>query len=382
MLQKSLDFIEFFAFLRQIGLSGTQRSAQPVEFLLQRGTLPFKRLNLALCMAQRREFATGIGGGVPVLDECLLFQIVRLFALFHFVGKDTLLVGQFLFIVGFLVEPIGHFLGSVVLLLLLGGFFLEIGDFIVDLGLFFLVEEPDVLQLVVKQVPLMLLRLADVVNLFADLCIDLGAGHLLEQGGLVVVVTLQELGKLALGQHNGAEELVHVQPYGLLDKIIDFFDFGVLAGLGNTLVGLDGADGLLDSAVGLVAGAVYVPGGNVGSAVVVIKGEPHVGAHGPAAQELAHIVGLEVILVGALLTAGGVVGTLGGIQTRCVAIQGQAQAVDDGGFARARLAGDEEQVFVGQRCGVKVDFGVLDRRDIVDNELLEFHSLLSFSTSW
>ena len=228
----------------------------------------------------------------------------------------------------------------------------------------------------------MFLRLADVVNLFADLGIDLGAGHLLEQGGLVVVVTLQELGKLALGQHNGAEELVHVQPYGLLDKIIDFFDFGVLAGLGHALVGLDGADGLLYSAVGLVAGAVHVPGGNVGSAVVVIKGEPHVGTHSPTAQDLAHIVGLEIVLVGTLLTACGVVCTLGGIQTRCVAIKGQAQAVDDGGFARARFAGDEEQVFVGQWCGVKVDFGVLYRRDIVDNELLEFHSLLSFSTSW
>ena len=127
---------------------------------------------------------------------------------------------------------------------------------------------------------------------------------------------------------------------------------------------------------------MHVPGGNIRGPVVVVEGQFDVGAYGTTAQELSHVIGFEIVFVGALFTAGGVVGALGGIQARSIAIQGKAQAVDDGGFAGPRLAGDEEQVLIGQRCSVKVDFGVLDRRDIVDNELLEFHFLLSFSTAW
>ena len=293
-----------------------------------------------------------------------------------------MLVGQFLFIIGFFAEPIGHFLGPVVLLLFYGRLFLEIGDFIGDLGFLFLTEQSDVLELVSQQVPLAFLLFAGLVNLFTDLGIDFGACHLLKQGGFVVVVTLQELGKLALRKHNGAEKLVHVQPDGLLDKVVNYFDFGVVAGLCHALVGHDGSHGFLDGAVSLVAGTVHMPGGNVRGPVVVIKGQFDVSTYSTTTQELPHVIGFEIVFVGAFFTAGGVVSALGGIQTWCVAIQGQAQAVDDGRFSGPRLASDEEQVLVGQRSRVKVDFGVLDRRDIIDNELLEFHFLLSFSTAW
>ena len=54
-------------------------------------------------------------------------------------------------------------------------------------------------------------------------------------------------------------------------------------------------------------------------------------------------------------------------------------AVDDGGFARPRFPGDQEQMLIGQRCGIKVDYGMLDGCDIVDCEFLEFHCLFA---SW
>ena len=124
---------------------------------------------------------------------------------------------------------------------------------------------------------------------------------------------------------------------------------------------------------------MHVPCGLVGDAVVIVKGQLNIGTDGPAAQQLPHVVGPEAFLVLALSAAAGVVCTLGGIQARRVAIQGQADAVDDGGFARPRFSGDQEQMLVGQRCGIKVDDGMLDGCDIVDCEFFEFHCLFA---SW
>ena len=379
MTEKNSDFIEVFLLLVHLADGGAKGGTQAVKLLLHGRPLLLQALHLISCIGQRLEFTASIGSGVPVVDERLLLLIVLLLALSRFLVKKGLFIGKFLLVVSFLVEPVGHFFGTVVLLLRFTHFCLESSDFIGDFCLCRLVQECDVLQQVFQPVALILLFLAGVIDLFADFGIDIGAGHLLEQVGFLVIVAVQELGKFALSEHDCAEELLHVQPDSLLDKLFNLFDFAVVAVLGRTLVGHDHAHGLLDSAIHLVARAVHVPCGLVGDAVVIVKGQLNIGADGPATQQLPHVVGPEAFLVLALSAAAGVVCPLGGIQARRVAIQGQADAVDDSGFARPRFSGDQEQMLVGQRCGIKIDYGMLDGCDIVDCEFLEFHCLFA---SW
>ena len=253
LTEKNSDFIEDFLLLVHLADGGAQGSTQAVKLLLHGRPLLIQALHLLSCIGQRLELTTSIGCGVPVVDERLLLLIVLLLALSRFLVKKGLFIDKFLLVVSFLVEPVGHFLGAVVLLLRFTHFCLESSDFIGDFCLCRLVQECDVLQQVFQPVALILLFLTGLINLFADFGIDIGAGHLLEQVGFLVIVAVQELGKFALSEHDCAEELLHVQPDSLLDKLFNLFDFAVVAVLGRTLVGHDHAYGLLDSAIHLVA---------------------------------------------------------------------------------------------------------------------------------
>ena len=307
--------------------------------------------------------------------------MARLLGLFLPFGKQALFVIQFAGSFVHLIEPLCHFLGLVELLLFAGLLLLEDGNLGCDLIFLIITQQVDVAQLLAQQVALVFLFLADLIDFLPHLCILFGSGHFLKQGRLGVVVALKELGKLALGQHNGAKELVHVQSRDSLDLIVNLFFLGINGVPRRAILGLERPDGVLQRAIGLVMGAVNVPGGDVERAIVVIKSEAHVGTRGSATQQLPHVVGVQAVLGRVADAIVGIFVALGRLEARCVAIQGQAHAVDNGRFASSSLAADEEQTLPSQGGGVKVDLGMLDRRDIVDGEFLEFHCLFSSCTS-
>ena len=111
-----------------------------------------------------------------------------------------------------------------------------------------------------------------------------------------------------------------------------------------------------------VAGAVDVPGGDIWGALLVVEGQAHVGTAAATAQQLARVVGVKA-LVGAVAL---VVGPPCRLHARRRAVQCQAQAVDDGGFARARVARNQEEALLAQGRCVKVNLSLLNRRDIAD----------------
>ena len=84
-----------------------------------------------------------------------------------------------------------------------------------------------------------------------------------------------------------------------------------------------------------------MPSGGVRSAVVVVKCEQDIGRDGPTPQELLNIVSLERFIIAVII----IFGPFRMAQTGCVAIQCEAQAVDDRGFSGPCLTRDEEQVF-------------------------------------
>ena len=255
-----------------------------------------------------------------------------------------------------------HRLGVVVTLSHRVLFLLELCPLALDSGNFVGGEQGDVFQALLEQVTSLFLLAGDFVNLLAHLGIDFDAHHLFEQQTFLVVVGIEELGKLALGEDDSAEELADIQPDELGDEGVNFGLLGQIDGRGDAILGAQGACHILQGAVCPVAGAVDVPRGDVGGALVVVKGQTHVGAAAATSQQLARIVGVKA-LVGTLAL---VVGPSCRLHARCGAVQCQAQAVDNGGFARACVARYQEEPFLAQRRCVKVNLSFLNRSDVAD----------------
>ena len=99
------------------------------------------------------------------------------------------------------------------------------------------IEQGDFVQLGLQVVAPVLLVAEDLKYLFPHLGKNLGACHLLEQSGFLVLVAVKEFGKLTLGEHDSTEELVHVEPDEFGDMIVDFGDLVHVDSRHDTLVG-------------------------------------------------------------------------------------------------------------------------------------------------
>ena len=219
-------FIGFFLLIGDVGACGAQGGAEAVKLVLQPGLLTFQLADAGAGLAAFLEVLAGVGSGVPVLDQGLL-GLVCIGHGFGLLLLETLaLLGHVLVDLLLAVEPLGH--GGGPPQLALDGLVVatQFAHFIVDSGLLVFVHRRDVFHLAAQDFALVLLLLAHLVDLFAHLGIDLGAGHLLQQVGLLVFVAVEEFGEFALGKHHGAEELDHVEPDDFMDVIFDFFNLG------------------------------------------------------------------------------------------------------------------------------------------------------------
>ena len=374
-LEIVIDFGKLLSLCLQVADGGPQGGAQAVILLLHGGLLRCQRLDLALRVMIVFQLTARLNSGIPIGYQLpvgrklgLLRHGLFLLQVLAFECKVTL-------IVGLVVHPQQHLLCAFSFLQRLFLLLDLLLNLVVDFGLLVLAQQRDALQLRHQVVALVLLVAPHFKDFLAHLGIDLGAGHLLEQRGLLVLVAVEELGKFALRQHNGAEELAHVQSQQFGDILGDFTRVFLVHSIAG-IVRMQGALGRHDFVLDLAVFPVHMPSGGIGDALVVVKREADVGAHGPAAQQLPGFLGADHVLAVARL----ILASRGAVQSRCGAIQSQADAIDDGGFASARLARDQEQVLACQGRCVKVNLGVLNRGDIIYGEFLEFHFLISSFT--
>ena len=237
----------------------------------------------------------------PVIDQSPVFNKYRLTGLLLFRSKILTFLVKRLLILGFFIQPISHFSGTVSLLLHIGKLSLELADFIIDFSLLGVIKQRYALELFTQSVPLFPFLALHLMDFHSHTRINLGTRHFLEQSSLLALITFQELGKTALSEHNRAEKLIQAQPDKFLNILVNLGFLGQIDRRHHAVVGLDCAFGTNDIAGQTFACAMHVPSGDVWIAVVVIKGERDIGRDSTASQQLLHIIGLERFVIAVII---------------------------------------------------------------------------------
>ena len=215
-------FIDFFLSGIDVGAHGAQGSAQQVVLLLYGGFLVLEFLDVVQCALVLFDVMARVEGSVPILDQRLLRLVLLGAGACHFLVEQFVIQGNVFLYPGLAVEPLDHGNGSLqhcVHGLVLG---IKLPHFFDDFGLLLLIEQDDVLHLAAQDFAAVALLLVDLIDFLAQLGVDPGARHLLQQVGFFVVIAVEELGKHALCEHYGTEKLVDVKPDDILDFFIDF----------------------------------------------------------------------------------------------------------------------------------------------------------------
>ena len=168
--------------------------------------------------------------------------------------------------------------------------------------------------------------------------VELGAGHPFEQGRTLVGARLEEGGKL-LRQDDGAAKLLPGEPYQLVDAILQL-PLAATEHLTRHHVGQAALLGL-KAPLGAVAGPAHRPAGQPDAVVTAAK--LHLGetAGMAAAEDAAHVVGLELLLVVHAAHFGHVLAI--GDKARHLVVECQTDGIEQGTLAGAGIAGDGKQ---------------------------------------
>ena len=206
-------------------------------------------------------------------------------------GKFLAFLGAVILVLDLVVNPLRHLHGTVASLACLGLFLGVLLDLVGDSSYFFRGEQRDVVQQFQQLLVCPFLVAAHGKDFGTDFLVDFGPGDFLEQFGFVVILAVEELGKLALGEYNGTEELVCVQPDEFGDVFIDFIAPSLEVRLLDTVLSPQLAGNVLYGAFHFTTRTVHFPCGDIGDSVVVVKGQRDVGLGGAAAQQLAGVFG-------------------------------------------------------------------------------------------
>ena len=181
--------------------------------------------------------------------------------------------------------------------------------------------------------------------------VELGAGHPFEQGRTLVGARFEQGGKLPLGQDDGAAKLLPGEPHQLVDTLLQL-PLAATEYLARRHVGQAALLGL-KAPLGAVAGTAYRPAGQPDAAVAAAK--LHLGktAGVAAAEDAAHVVGLELLLVIHAAHFGHVLAI--GDKARHLVVERQADGIEQGTLAGPRVAGDGKQAGGPQGTTGKID---------------------------
>ncbi|MNJ31029.1 hypothetical protein D3C77_256490 [compost metagenome] len=217
-----------------------------------------------------------------------------------------------------------------------------------------------------------------LMGLDGDGGVELGARHPLEQGGALIGARLEEGGKLPLRQYHGAAELLPGEAHQLVDAILQ-----LPLAAGKDLPRLDvGQAALLglEAPLRAIAGTAHRPARQPDAAVAAAELHLGTAAGVAAAQDAAHVVGLELLLVIRPAHLGHVLAI--GDEARHLVIEGEADGVEQGALARACIAGDGKEPGSPQSATGEVDGESPGQAgQVFPCKRQDFHGLDSFTCS-
>ncbi len=224
----------------------------------------------------------------------------------------------------------------------------------------------------------LLLGPCPLMGLDGDGGVELGARHPLEQGGALIGARLEEGGELPLRQDDGAAELLPRKPHQLVDAILQ-----LPLAAGEDLPRLDVSQAALlslEAPLRAIAGTAYRPARKPDAAVAAAELHLGTAAGVAAAQDAAHVVGLELLLVIRPAHLGHVLAI--GDEARHLVIEAEADGVEQCALARACIAGDGKEPGSPQSATGEIDGESPGQAgQVFPCKRQDFHGLDSFTCS-
>ena len=237
-----------------------------------------------------------------------------------------------------------------------------------------LAEHAQLAELGLHQLELLLCLAVGFVCGHRDAPVELGARHALEQLRALVGAGAQEGREVALREQRGAAKLLEAEAEALLD--------------GGEHLGARTADALaavelaelealqLQLAVDAIARAPHRPARAVAFAAAALEIDLCEAAGRASAQDRAHVVGAEALLLVVVVSTDGRPTPL--IEPRRLIEEREAERVEQRALARARGPGDREEPRARERPGVEAHLeGPRDAREVLSPNGEDPHRLAS-----
>ena len=188
-----------------------------------------------------------------------------------------------------------------------------------------------------------------------------------------VVIAFEETGKITLGKERGAAELVELEPYDACGGDA-FIALDFLVAVDGTVLGRNPSARRKPCVDVLLLPSCSIPGCGVLPAVVTVEDKSRACAGGASADQLTCVTQRDASVCRAVELRVHIVLPVGDLlQAHGLAVEGEADGVENDALAGSGRTADKEERCASQRVGREIYGLALNRADVLYCKLLEFH---------